>query len=254
MVLLLPSLSSVRLVKPDRGERSDIWLLFTLIYTSPSPDTHSVPRSNIVRRVANSSPVKSLMFAFGASRRVKLAISSRVIGAPFALPRRAKMAARRFASGMSTLVVLPPPLLPPLEVGTSLPKSLTKIRKSEMPIAPSLSRSYFASYFPSPRRFPNWLTNAKKSAIFTMPLPSKSAVGAVEIATCSTTRISMVTVSNRPPRLSSARTSRISELENAAVVRKRAMPIRPLLAVAWPPKDAMPISTKVGFVPCSGSA
>ena len=145
--MLLPlRYSHVRLVRPDKDERSDISLLFI----QPSPNTHSSPRSKSSRPVANSSPVKSLMFEFGAERlAVKLAISSRVIGAPLALPSAVSIAARRFASGMVTVVPFPPPLPPP-GVDTSLPKLLPKIRKSPKPIAPSLSKSYFASYLPSP--------------------------------------------------------------------------------------------------------
>ena len=138
-MLLLRSLSTSRLVKLDSGERLDISLLFT-----HSPPTTSGPRSNSVRLIASSSPVRSRIFLFGASRRVKVAISACVIGAPLALPRLSAMTARRFASGMATCVASPP------GEDTSLPKLALKIRKSENPIAPSLSRSYFASYLPSP--------------------------------------------------------------------------------------------------------
>ena len=47
------------------------------------------------------------MFEFGASRRVKLAISTLVIGAPLALPRLSAITARKLASAMVT--VAPPP-------------------------------------------------------------------------------------------------------------------------------------------------
>ena len=50
--------------------------------------------------MANSSPVRSLMFAFDASKTVKATISAAVIGAPLALPKAASIAARRLASGM----------------------------------------------------------------------------------------------------------------------------------------------------------
>ena len=134
-MLLLERFRYVRLVKPDRGEISEMLLL--LLRRS---STLSVPKFKLVRRVANSSPVKSLIFAFRASMRVKLTISLRVIGAPLALPRRSSIAARRFSSGMATIAAPSPP-----EEGTSLPKLLIKSRKSENSISPSLSRSYLAS-------------------------------------------------------------------------------------------------------------
>ena len=74
---------------PDKAEMSDILLPFSVRW---------------VKLVANSSPVKSLMFAFLASRRVKVAISDGVIGSPFALPRSLSTAARRLESGMFTAV------------------------------------------------------------------------------------------------------------------------------------------------------
>ena len=59
------------------------------------------PRASLVRLVANSSAVKSLMLAFLASRWVKFAISAAVIGAPDALPSAFSIAPRRLGSGMS---------------------------------------------------------------------------------------------------------------------------------------------------------
>ena len=94
-MLLLGRCSNVSRVKPARGERSLIALLFLHSFA-----TLSGPSSNLVRCVANSSPVKSLMLAFFASRRVKVAISSAVIGVPGAIPSASSMAARRLASGM----------------------------------------------------------------------------------------------------------------------------------------------------------
>ena len=137
LFLLRSSLS--RLVKPDNGERSEIELLLVKLLTV------SGPKFRFVRREANSSPVKSLMFAFGASRRIKVDISPLVIGAPRVLPRLSSITARRFVSGITTCIASP------VSGGdTSLPKLLLKVRKSLNPIAPSLSRSYLASYLPSP--------------------------------------------------------------------------------------------------------
>lgn len=95
---LLSRSSLVRLVKLDKAEKFEIALLLTC----PLPDTHSLPKSSVCRLVANSSPVKSLIFAFRASRRVNINISDLVIVAPLALFRLASIAARRFASGMLT--------------------------------------------------------------------------------------------------------------------------------------------------------
>ena len=89
--------SHVRLVNPIKGERSDTELL--LIASTPRP---SAPRSNRVRLVACSSPVKLLMLALGASSRVNPAMSAVVMVAPDALPRAFSIAARRFGSGMVT--------------------------------------------------------------------------------------------------------------------------------------------------------
>ena len=98
-----------RLVKPDSGEIFEMLLLSRTSCSSlVKPDSDEIAemllklKFSTVRRVANSSPVKSLMFAFCALRRVKVAISSLVIGAPGALPRRFSITARRFASGMVT--------------------------------------------------------------------------------------------------------------------------------------------------------
>ena len=108
---VLVSVSHVRLASPASGVRSDISLLFTYL-----PSTLSMPRCNRVRLVANSSPVKSRMPELGASRRVKVAISSAVIGALLALPSALAIAACSLASGMAT----PPfPALPVLTTGES---------------------------------------------------------------------------------------------------------------------------------------
>ena len=148
-------ISTVRLVKPDRGVRSEMILSESnsdvrLVKPDRSVISEMIllERFSDIRPVANSSPVKSRISESCASRRVKLAISALLIDAPLALRSAVSIAARRSASGMVTCVSGPPP--PSLDVDTSLPKLLLKSRKSPKPIAPSLSRSYFASYLPSP--------------------------------------------------------------------------------------------------------
>ena len=54
--------SSARLVNPAIGERSDTELLLI----QPVPSTYSAPRFNLVRLVANSSPVKLLILVLRA--------------------------------------------------------------------------------------------------------------------------------------------------------------------------------------------
>lgn len=58
---------------------------------------------SVVRLVACSKPVKSLMLDFLAERWVKFAISVVVIVSPDALPSLSLMAARRLGSGISTV-------------------------------------------------------------------------------------------------------------------------------------------------------
>ena len=112
---VLVRVSRVRLVSPASGVRSDISLLFTYL-----PSTLSIPRCNRVRLVANSSPVRSRMPELGASKRVKVAISSAVIRALLSLPSALAMAACSLASGMAT----PPfPALPVLTTGESRPQA-----------------------------------------------------------------------------------------------------------------------------------
>ena len=86
-MLLRVSSSVSRLVKPDSGKRSEIELLLRKLLTV------SGPKFRLVRRVANSIPVKSLMFASGASSLVKVAISALVIGVPRTLPRLSSITA-----------------------------------------------------------------------------------------------------------------------------------------------------------------
>ena len=95
--------SSIRVVK-----YSEKLLNSSVMFTSHNLPAFP-PRTNSVRLIANSSPVRSLIFSFDASRRVKVAISACVIGAPNALPRLFAMTSYRFASRMTTSVVLPPP-------------------------------------------------------------------------------------------------------------------------------------------------
>ena len=87
VIELLQRFRYVRLIKFDNGAMFEMLLR---------------ERSRRFSRVANSSPVKSLMFEFGTSRRVKVDISALVIAAPLALPRLSEMTVRRFASGMFT--------------------------------------------------------------------------------------------------------------------------------------------------------
>ena len=89
---LPPRFNPLSLVKPARGDRSDIELL---LIGRPS----SAPSSSLVRLVAPSSPVKSLILAFCALRRVKAAISAGAIGVPGVLPSASSMAARRLGVG-----------------------------------------------------------------------------------------------------------------------------------------------------------
>ena len=131
-ILLDPRYSSVKLVSPATAEMSEIKLCFSnSISRLVSPanaemseielcSSNSVSRlvnpanaemseielfqkSSDFRLVACSSPVKSLMLDFLASRRVNAAISDTVIVAPDVLPRAASIAARRFASGRLTV-------------------------------------------------------------------------------------------------------------------------------------------------------
>ena len=66
------------------------------------PSTLSIPRCRLLRLIALSSPVKSLMLALGARRLVNVAISDAVMGSPDALSRAFSSAARRLGSGIST--------------------------------------------------------------------------------------------------------------------------------------------------------
>ena len=98
-VIELPSRnSSVRLINLRNDERSVMELLLIRRSSNTSP-----PRFSTVRLVACSSPVKSLMLAFGATRRGNPDISDTVIVAPGVLPKADSIAARRFASGMFTV-------------------------------------------------------------------------------------------------------------------------------------------------------
>ena len=81
-ILLPQSRSSVKLVDPAKDERFDTELLFIL-----RPSAFTYPRSSSVRLIANSSPVKSSMLVFLASRCLKIFISDAVIGTPDALAK-----------------------------------------------------------------------------------------------------------------------------------------------------------------------
>ena len=164
-MLLYPRFSHFRLVKPDSGERSEMLLLLRR-----KPSTVIKPRFKLFRLIANSRPVKSVIFAFRATRRVRVDISPLVIVSSLALPRLSAMTARKLASGMETIPSSPPRS----DSGISLPKLSLKTRKSGIPITPLPSRSYLASYLPSPRIDPKRSINSKKSGTPTTPSPSKS--------------------------------------------------------------------------------
>ena len=99
----LESHNDVSLVNSAKGERSDTELL---LRERPSAPTYSVPRSSRVRLVAASSPVKSLILAFGALSTVNVAISGAVMGSADALPSWIAIAARRLGSGISTICAI----------------------------------------------------------------------------------------------------------------------------------------------------
>ena len=95
---MLVSVSHVRLASPAIGVRSDISLLFHI----PAPPPCLCRDVTASGWLQNSSPVKSRMPELGASRRVKVAISSAVIRALLSLPSALAMAACSLASGMAT--------------------------------------------------------------------------------------------------------------------------------------------------------
>ena len=76
-ILLSPRFSVLSFVKPVKGEKSDIELLLIERF---SASTYSAPRSSVLRLVAPSSPVKSLMLAFLASRLVRFPRCPRKMG------------------------------------------------------------------------------------------------------------------------------------------------------------------------------
>ena len=145
-LMMLPgSHSTVRLVKEDSADTSLMLLLLRYstvrLVKEDSADTSLMlffSRSSTVRLVACSRPVKSLIPESRALRRVKVAISAGVIGAPLALPKLSSITAHRFASGMLT------PELPPSGGGPCsqvVSNTLTKSTKSEILIIPFLSIS-----------------------------------------------------------------------------------------------------------------
>ena len=87
--------SDVNCVSPASGETSDIGLVCHL---SPC----IMPRSNLVRLVACSSPVRAAIPRPSASRRVKSSIASAVITASVGKPRVSRIAAAKLLSGMET--------------------------------------------------------------------------------------------------------------------------------------------------------
>ena len=117
-MLLFSSRSRVRLVKPLNGEMFEILLSSrnrTLRCVKPDKGERSdtelllVPpfspsglRYSSVRLIAWCSPVKLLMLVSGASSRVNLAISVVVIVAPLPLPKACSILTRRFRSGIFT--------------------------------------------------------------------------------------------------------------------------------------------------------
>ena len=95
-IKLLQRLSAVRLVNSARGDRSETELL---LMKCPSTDT--APRYRLLRLVACSRPVKSVILASRATNLVILARSALLMWVPDALFRAFSIAVRRLESGIS---------------------------------------------------------------------------------------------------------------------------------------------------------